>query len=808
MPCAAKFDTLIVNRIADRHMNKKCSLLFVASCLCLSAAIAQLKAFPLNQVRLLEGPFKTAQETDKQYILALEVDRLLSPFVREAGLPVKAPSYGNWENTGLDGHIGGHYLTALSLMYASTGEAPLKQRLDYMVAQLAACQQANGDGYVGGIPGGKAMWQEVAAGKIDAGSFSLNGKWVPLYNIHKLYAGLYDAWTIGGNEQAKAVLIGLTDWCVKLVSKLTDEQVQQMLRSEHGGLNEVFAAIAASTGDQQYLQLARRFSDRRILDPLLQQKDALTGLHANTQIPKVIGYQRIAGVANDDAWHQAADFFWQTVVKHRSVSIGGNSVREHFHPDTDFSSMVSSREGPETCNSYNMLKLTRLLFLANPTIEYMDYYERTLYNHILSSQRPGGGFVYFTPMRPGHYRVYSQPQEGFWCCVGSGLENHGKYGELIYAHSDKDIYVNLFIPSVLDWKERGVKLTQHTGFPFEGSTNMQLQLKQPGRFRIHLRKPGWTTAQARVTVNGKPVAAPVDAQTGYYVIDRNWKHGDRVVLTMPMHITAETLPDHSQWVSFLHGPIVLAAALDTTGLDGLLANGSRMGHIAAGPLRPLDEAPLAIGAFGDAAKSAVNWDTQFKKDGKDAFRTLGLFDQPQYRNLRLQPFFSLHNARYAVYFPYTTADSLESVRKRLKEKEQAKLALEAITVDVVYGGEQQPENDHNFKGEKTETGLFKERSFRNAKGWFSYDLRNPAGKARKLRVTYYGRERNRDFSMYANEVLVSEIKMDATGGDQFTEIDYPLPANLLKDQPRTITIKFVARSNSSTANVFEVRLLQ
>ncbi|MDQ3845247.1 MAG: glycoside hydrolase family 127 protein, partial [Bacteroidota bacterium] len=465
-----------------------------------------LKTFPLSAVRLLDGPFKQAQQTDMKYMLALNPDRLLAPYLRESGIEPKAKNYGNWEGTGLDGHIGGHYLSALSNMYAATGNAVLLQRLNYMIDWLDKCQQKNGDGYVGGVPGGRAMWQEVAQGKIKAGAFSLNDKWVPWYNLHKLYAGLVDAYTIAGNAKAKNILIKLSDWCVNLTANLSDEQMQQMLRSEHGGMNEVFADVAAITGDTKYLQLARRFSHRRILNPLLQQKDSLTGLHANTQIPKVIGFIRIAEVADDTAWAKAAGFFWQTVVDNRTVSIGGNSVREHFHPSDNFSSMIESKEGPETCNSYNMLKLTKHLFLSHPSARFMDYYERTLYNHILSSQHPQGGFVYFTPMRPRHYRVYSQPQQCFWCCVGSGLENHGKYGELIYAHNDKDIFVNLFIPSTLQWKEKGVTLVQHTKFPFEETSQIKLNVKQPKKFALYFRYPSWVKeGQMKLKVNNKNV---------------------------------------------------------------------------------------------------------------------------------------------------------------------------------------------------------------------------------------------------------------------------------------------------------------
>jgi DUF1680 family protein len=310
-----------------------------------------------------------------------------------------------------------------------------------------------------------ALWEEIKRA-ISAGSFDLNGKWVPLYNIHKTYNGLLDAYIHVGSEQARDMLVKYTDWMLDITAGLSDEQMQEMLKSEHGGLNEVFAAVYEITGDKKYLQLAHRFSHQKILRPLIQEKDSLTGLHANTQIPKVIGYKRIADNENDADWDRAARFFWKTVTENRSVCIGGNSVREHFNPPDDFGAMIEDVQGPETCNTYNMLRLTKMLYKSTPEVYLMDYYEKALFNHILSSEEPErGGFVYFTPMRPGHYRVYSQPEKSFWCCVGTGLENHAKYGELIYAHDKDALYVNLFIPSRLTWEEKEVVFSQRTRFP-------------------------------------------------------------------------------------------------------------------------------------------------------------------------------------------------------------------------------------------------------------------------------------------------------------------------------------------------------
>lgn len=388
----------------------------------------RIELFNLEDVKLQESVFKNAEEVSARYIMEMEPDKLLAPFLREAGLKPKVKSYTNWENSGLDGHIAGHYLTALAQLYASTGNEESLERLEYMLFELKRAQDAFGTGYIGGVPGSKELWQEIEAGEINPGNFNLNDRWVPLYNIHKTYAGLLDAYKHTGNDLSLKMLLDFTDWMIDITEDLSDEQIQTMLISEHGGLNEVFAQVAGLTGEKKYLDLAYRFSHQAVMEPLTRQRDELSGMHANTQIPKVIGFEEIAVVAEDEQMHKAARYFWETVVSNRTVAIGGNSVREHFHPPSDFSSMISDVQGPETCNTYNMLKLSKQLFQSEGLEKYIDFYEQGLYNHILSSQHPEtGGFVYFTPMRPGHYRVYSQPHTSFWCCVGSGMENHSKY---------------------------------------------------------------------------------------------------------------------------------------------------------------------------------------------------------------------------------------------------------------------------------------------------------------------------------------------------------------------------------------------
>ncbi|HBG58587.1 MAG TPA: glycosyl hydrolase [Porphyromonadaceae bacterium] len=778
---------------------------FISFFICVSFANAQvnnplISYFRLQEVRLLNSPFKHAEELNKQYLLELSADRLLAPFHREAGLTPKTESYTNWENSGLDGHIGGHYLSALSLMYASTGDREIESRLDYMLSELKQCQQANGNGYIGGVPGGKTMWEEIASGKIDAGGFSLNGKWVPLYNIHKTFAGLRDAYLVAGKKEAREMLVAMTDWAIELTAGLTDEQMQDMLRSEHGGLNEVFADVAAITGDKKYLSLAHRFSHRHILAPLLAERDELTGMHANTQIPKVIGFKRVADLEGDESWDRAARFFWKTVVEDRSVSMGGNSVSEHFNPVDDFSRMISSIEGPETCNTHNMLRLTKMLYQTSTDAKYIDYYERALYNHILSSQHPEtGGLVYFTPMRPGHYRVYSQPHTSMWCCVGSGIENHGKYGEMIYAHRADELFVNLFIPSALQWEEQQTEIIQENNFPCEAETRITVNPRRKKEFTIHLRHPEWVKEGAfKITVNGK--AYPLVQKNGYVSVKRKWKKGDKVVAQMPMGVRAEQLPDRSNYYSFSYGPIVLAAKTTDEQQAGLFADDSRGGHIAHGRQIPLKSMPLLVGDPGELASLVTT------VVGKPlTFRLSSLYPEQYASGMELIPFSGLHESRYIVYWPQATAEEAEKIRMKMEQEEAKQLKLDAATIDKVVCGEQQPESDHFIASEKSNAGVFEDTRWREAVGWFSYKLKNTGQKGRYLYIAHFNNDRSRNFDVLVNNQHVESISLSGHKGMEPQELIIPLPEELIRNEQ--LTVKFSATPGSTTARITEVRLL-
>ncbi len=759
-----------------------------------------------SRVALGPGVFYDAMQANRDYLLAHDPDRLLAPFLREAGLEPKQPPYGNWESSGLDGHTAGHYLSALAFMVASGGDnaqGELRKRLDSMLAELERCQQAGGTGYIGGVPDGFALWQEIAEGKIEAHGFGLNNRWVPLYNIHKTFAGLRDAWTALHHPVARQLLVNLGDWWVELMSQLSDAQVQDMLRSEHGGMNEVLADLYAITGEQRYLEVAKRTHHRAILEPLMDRRDELTGMHANTQIPKVIGLARVGALTEDERAMQGAEFFWETVTQRRSVAFGGNSVREHFNDPFDFREVVEDRQGPETCNTYNMLRLTQQLFEAEPQARYADYYERALYNHILASIHPDHpGYVYFTPLRPQHYRVYSEPELCFWCCVGSGMENPGKYGDFIYSVAeDGGIYVNLFIASELQLKQGG-QLVQDTRFPYESQTRFQFALEAPQSIALRLRHPSWVPAnELRITLNGAPL--DIESMPSSYVeIERTWSDGDRVEVELPMQLHTETLPDGSNWVSLLYGPLVMAAPSGTEDLTGLRADDSRMGHVAHGPVVPLDQVPVLREEVTDLA-ACLDPDPSGEPL---TFRLRGALVPEPEGGLQLRPFFGLHDQRYQLVWQRLSVTSIKERQEQLAATERERALREAATLDRVAIGEQQSEVEHGFEAVESETGILDGKRWRHGRE-FSYVL-DPRGMTEvELEVTYWGGDENREFAILMNgEAIATQVAAgDAALG--LYRVRYPVPEKLLQSADGPLRVTFRAQEGLA-GGVFDLRLMR
>jgi DUF1680 family protein len=762
--------------------------------------------FPIGDVTLSDGPFKHARDLNIQTLLQYDVDRLLAPFFIEAGLKPKGELYPNWK--GLDGHVGGHYLSAMAMNYAATGNAECKERMEYMIAELKACQQANsvnnpewGQGYVGGVPDSKAIWSDLKKGDFA----KYRAAWVPWYNVHKLYAGLRDAWLYTGNEEAKSIFLKFCDWGIAITSDLSDEQMQSMLDTEQGGMNEIFADAYQMTGNKKYIDAAKRFSHRMLLDSMASDIDNLDNKHANTQVPKAVGFQRIAELTHDKKYSEAGAFFWETVTGNRSVAFGGNSRREFFPSVSSCIDFITDIEGPESCNSYNMLKLTEDLFRTTSSAKYVDYYERTLYNHILSTQHPEhGGYVYFTPLRPRHYRVYSAPNEGMWCCVGSGMENHGKYNQLIYTHNHDSLFLNLFIASELNWREKGIRIKQETLFPDEEKTKLTIT-EGSGAFPLLVRYPSWVDKNAlKISVNGKNIEYNADPSS-YVAINRKWKKGDVIEIIMPMHNTIEHLPNVPTYVAIMHGPILLGAKTGSEDLKGLIADDSRWGHIASGEKLPVTGAPALI---EDNVASIGNYLVPVKnKPLTFTFTNLKVANSPA--TLELEPFFRIHDSRYMIYWLALTNKQYKTYTDSLSVIEKEKLALDRRTIDFVAPGEQQPEADHSMKNMNSGTGNFNDEFWRDARneGFFSYEMATNSGTGLSLIVRYRGSERGkRNFDIFIDgQKLISEDNSSKWNDNAFHETEYSIPDSLIKEK-KLVTVKFQAPAGSSTSSVHYVRI--
>lgn len=789
-----------------KELNILLGFLFLASSLSFSQSKLYLNEFDLDEVILLDGPLKEGRDLNIKVLLEYDVDRFLAPYRIQAGLEPKSPGYPNW--AGLDGHVGGHYLSAMAMNYAATGNAECKSRMEYMIAELEEIQQANaknnpdwGVGYLGGVPNSKAVWT-----KLRDGDFSTYKQtWAPWYNLHKMYAGLRDAWLYGDSQKAKELFLNYCDWGIAITANFDAAQMEQMLDEEYGGMNEVFADAYKISGDSKYLKAAKDFSHKDLLDPLSEGKDILNNMHANTQIPKFVGFARIAELADAEKYKDASTFFWNTIVENRTLAFGGNSRREHFPSKASSIDYIYVVDGPETCNSYNMLKLTEDLFRIDPQAKYAEYYERTLFNHIRSSQHPEhGGYVYFTPTRPRHYRVYSAPNEAMWCCVGTGMENHDKYNNFIYTHSGDELYVNLFIASILNWGDKGITLKQETNFPEEEQTKITIT-KGSSKFKLMLRYPSWTTEKGfSISVNNKPVSITKEASS-YVSLDRKWKKGDVITLNFPMKNTTVQMPDVPEYLAFMHGPILLGAKTGTEDLNAIIAGDSRWGQYASGKLLPVDQAPILINndlaTLSNTLQPVVDKPLHFTLDTKKL----------NGENIELEPFANIHDAQYMTYWLSLTEEGYKSYTDSLTLMEKRKIELENLTVDAVATGEQQPETDHNMQEEKSRRGNANEDFFREApaEGFFSYELATESKKDLSLMVRYWGAEwGGRKFDIYIDDQkLITEDNGRRWEQSLFKDVIYDIP-NKMVDGKEQVRVKFQALPYNTAGAVYNLRILE
>ncbi len=787
------------------------------------------KHFDLEEVTLLDGPMKTAMDLNIQMLLQYDVDRLLTPYVRQSGLAdtqdatspyyqwlTKHPNFKNWGGDAgfdLSGHVGGHYLSALALAYAACHDAQmqkvLKERMDYMLKVMKDCQDQydnNKDGLYGFI-GGQPIndsWKALYQG--DLSKIQKNWGWVPFYCQHKILAGLRDAYLYGNSKEAKEMFRKLSDWSTNLIAKVDDQAFEGFLNCEHGGMNESLLDAYQLFGDAKYLAAAKKYTHKAMLNGMQTLNPAfLDGKHANTQVPKFIGMERIGELDGAAAnYITAAENFWKDVATKRTVCIGGNSVNEHFLAAANGNRYIDQPDGPESCNTNNMMKFSEMLFDRTSDAKYVDFFEQAMWNHILSTQDPKtGGYVYFTTLRPQGYRIYSEPNKGMWCCVGTGMENHSKYGHFIYTHDGKKtLFVNLFTPSKL--VSKNFVVTQETQFPFSNTTT--LTIGKSGRYTLALRHPAWAAKGFAVAVNGSPIDAT--AQTGeasYVNIDRKWKKGDKVTITLPMELRYEECPNYSDYIAFKYGPILLGA--NTTNgseqLRNVYGGEGRMDHSPGvmGSQKNLMSAPLILGTRSDVMGRIKTLDSSKLKFTIDVSRP-GV-ETYKWTTLTLQPFYQIHHDRYMCYWYQQTPENF--AKSDMAQSEAAIEALKNRTIDFVAPGEQQSEAGHEYNySSDSGKGSHNGESYRDAKagGYVQFSLFNKDAISDSLSVMcrFTTDDRGRTATLTLDGTKLADITIPGrvrNSENGFYNIEFPIPAEMMKDSKGNIKTSFKVRLSAT-----------
>ncbi len=750
---------------------------------------------PLSAVRLTGGPLKHAQDLDAEYLLKLEPDRMLAYYRKRAGLEPKAPGYGGWDGDGrnLTGHIAGHYLSAVSLMYEATGDQRFKERANYIVRELKEVQEKNGDGYLGALAGGKERFAELAQGKIRSAAFDLNGLWSPWYTLHKTYAGLRDAYRYTGNRDALDLEIKFAAWAEGILSKLDEAQTQRMLNTEFGGMNEVLADLYADTGDKRWLNLSHHFDHHAVLDPLARREDRLSGLHANTQVPKVLGYLVRYLYTGDQSDGAAAEFFWETVARHHSYATGGHGKDEYFGPPDQLSDRVDGRTD-ESCNVYNMLKMTRRLFSIHPDIKYAEFEERALFNHVLGSIDPEDGRTcYMVPVGRGVRHEYQEMFRSFTCCVGTGMESHGLHGDGIYYESEDRFWVNLYTPSTATGKTAGVQLTMDTSFPEGESATLKMGLQRPKAFTLALRRPSWAGEGFMVKINDK-VVNNLSAPGSYIELKRTWKSGDTVSLTLPKTLHAESTPDNSKKVALMWGPLVLAGDLGPE-RRGEVADSTTVFVTAERPISEwLKAEPDKPGSFRSAGVG----------------RALALNDAP--KDIEFVPFYRLHRRNYTLYWDLYTPQDWNKKSEEISVQQSKQRKLDTTTLVFVQPGDEQKEKEFNLQAEDSSIDREMGRIGRRARKWFSFDLPVDPAHQMALVVSYNSEERGkRTFEILVDGQRVGEQTIErsppGSSSGRFFDAEYMIPADLLKDKKK-VTVRFQATGGNDVATVFGIRMIR
>ena len=741
--------------------------------------------FEIKDVKLLDGPFLHATELNIKSLLNYDPDRLLAKFRIEAGLESKADHYGGWEAMSLAGHSLGHYLRACALMYQTTGDDIFLERVNYMVDELAACQESTGKGYLGAVPGARTVFEEeIPSGDIRTRRFNLNDIWAPLYTQHKILAGLIEAYTLCNNHKALEAARKFVDWMDDYMSQLGNEEIQEMLGCEHGGINECLAELYAVTGEDKYLKLARKFYHEDILKPLSKGLDILPGNHANTQIPKLIGLARIYELSGDSREKETAEFFWDRVVNHHSYVTGGHCDHEYFGPADSLRNRLSEGTA-ESCNVYNMLKLTSHLFQWDGSVQVADFYERALFNHILSSQHPADGrVIYNLSLEMGGYKVYQDP-EWFTCCVGTGMENHSKYAGNIYFHNNNELFVVQYIGSLLNWEEKGFKLRQITAYPEEQGSTLLIESHDPVRLTINIRYPYWARNGMELSINGK--IQKIRQEPGSFVaLNRIWEQGDSVSIVIPFPLRIESMPDDPDRVSILYGPLVLA-----------------------GDLGPVDDPHAHDRDFVPEILAESRDPAVWLKHVEGKNNTFRMKDAGHPRDIELKPFYVIHDRRYTVYWDLFNKKKWAREQEKQQTESVYMKDLWARTLDYFQPGDSTSESDHGFQAENSSNGWHMNRQYRTIyTGSMSCEMKIKEGQALTLMIDYWGGFSGaRTFDLIVNDsVITTENISDRNSGDFIASL-YEIPDALISGKP-SIKVSLRPHEGNRGGPVYGMRIIK
>ncbi len=772
----------------------------------------RMTLFSLSDVRLHEGAFKDVQDLDHEYLLSLEPDRLLSWFRREAGLTSKAEPYPFWESEDvwgggpLAGHILGFYLSSASMMYESTGDESIRTKVEYLVNELGKCQKARGDGYLLATINGRHLFEDIVRGDFKTDNPTINGVWEPVYIMNKIMLGLYNTWSAFDLPEAKEILVKMADWFGhEVLDKLDSEQIQKLLVCEHGSINESFIDVYSITGDEKHLEWAKLLNDNDMLVPAAERRDVLNGWHANTQIPKFTGFERVYGYTKEEKYTQAALFFWETVVDKHTWIIGANSTGEHFFPIDEFEKRLPDIGGPESCNSVNMMRLTEALYSRYASMRMVDYYEKVLFNHILANYDPHEGMcTYYTSMRPGHYKMYGTKYGSFWCCTGTGMEAPAKFGKMIYAHDMNDLYVNMFIPSEVKWAEKGVTLVQATGFPDSDLVELTVKTKDDRRFALNIRYPYWSDpVRTFLTVNGKEMRVLPD-ERGYVRLERPWNDGDKIEVRFAPKVTAEYLSGSDKYAAFMYGPIVLAAKVDNNGLkveeDFRIAK-----KTVASEVIPLLKAPALIGPLNRIVRDVR------RKPGDELIFECS--NRVASTGFELIPFNRIHFNRYAVYFPmYEGKKEYEAAYEQEKETIAENDYLMNNTVDRVVMYSPLSEIGHCLNGVNMDTGDAYGHTWRHAEdgGYIMYRMSVLADTPQNVHMTFISTDHgNRVFDVMVDGQTIGTLDHSTprrSPATFYNEI-LPVPQHLLKGKEH-ITVKLQAKKDNIAGGLFDMRIVK